>query len=216
MRDTTIGMGLTTDLITLAGTDAADIPATARLRAEFSLFDWLACGIAGREEPVSRKVATLARNEAGNGISSTFVGMSCSPRTAALVNGTVSHALDYDDTHFAHIGHLSVAIYPAALAVAESLDRSATEMVDAFVLGAEVAIRVGLALGSTHYNTGFHQTATAGAFGATLAASRLLGLTDEELRHAIGLCATRASGLKSQFGTMGKPLNAGFAAANGV
>jgi len=132
------------------------------------------------------------------------------------VNGATSHALDFDDTHFAHVGHLSVGIYPAALAVAELQDASANELVTAFLLGAEGAIRVGMTLGRAHYNHGFHQTATAGAFGATLAAGRLLGLDEGQMRHALGLCATRASGLTSQFGSMGKPYNAGIAASNGV
>jgi len=75
---------------------------------------------------------------------------------------------------------------------------------------------VGLWLGRDHYQFGYHQTATAGAFGATVAAGRLLALDDDAMRHALGLCATMASGLKSQFGTMGKPLNAGLAARTGV
>ena len=95
-------------------------------------------------------------------------------------------------------------------------DASAEEMITAFLLGAEGAIRVGMTLGRAHYNHGFHQTATAGAFGATLTAGRLLGLDRLQMRHALGLCGTRASGLTSQFGSMGKPFNAGIAAANGV
>ena len=64
-------------------------------------------------------------------------------RAAALANGTISHALDYDDTHFAHIGHLSVGIYPAALAVGEETNASAIETRDAFLTGAEAACRIG-------------------------------------------------------------------------
>jgi len=71
-------------------------------------------------------------------------------------------------------------------------------------------------LGRRHYERGFHQTATAGAFGATVAAARVMGLTRDETRNALSLVATRASGLKSQFGSMGKPFNAGVAASNGV
>ena len=89
-------------------------------------------------------------------------------------------------------------------------------MVAAYLVGAEAAVRLGVAFGSEHYQRGFHQTATAGAFGATIAAARLLGLTRDQTRHALGIASTRASGLKSQFGTMGKPLNAGIAASNGV
>jgi 2-methylcitrate dehydratase PrpD len=77
-------------------------------------------------------------------------------------------------------------------------------------------VRFGLLFGRAHYQVGFHQTATAGAFGATLAAARLLGLDAARAALALGLAATRASGLKAQFGTMGKPYNAGVAAANGV
>ena len=84
------------------------------------------------------------------------------------------------------------------------------------MLGAEAACRIGVTLGRGHYERGFHQTATAGAFGATVAAGRLLGLSAGQMRHALSLVATRASGLKSQFGTMGKPFNAGIAASNGV
>ena len=73
-----------------------------------------------------------------------------------------------------------------------------------------------MVLGRPHYDRGFHQTATAGAFGATVAAARVIGLAREETRQALSLVATRASGLKSQFGSMGKPFNAGIAAANGV
>ena len=137
-------------------------------------------------------------------------------RAAALVNGAISHALDYDDTHFAHIGHPSVAVLPAALATAEAVDAPASAVLDALLLGAEASIRVGVALGRPHYDRGFHQTATSGAFGATVAAARVLGLNRETTRHALSLVSTRASGLKSQFGSMGKPYNAGLAAANGV
>lgn len=80
----------------------------------------------------------------------------------------------------------------------------------------EVASRIGAWLGRSHYEAGFHQTATSGTFGATMAVARLLGLGQEQAQHALGLASTRASGLKSQFGTMGKPFHAGMAASNGV
>ena len=137
-------------------------------------------------------------------------------RAAALANGTISHALDYDDTHFAYIGHPSVAIFPAALAAAEEMKGSADDVVNAFLLGAEATCRIGMVLGRDHYDAGFHQTATSGAFGATIAAARLYRLDRSAIRTALGLVSSRASGLKSQFGTMGKPFNAGAAAANGI
>ena len=83
-------------------------------------------------------------------------------------------------------------------------------------MGAETSIRSGVWLGRSHYQTGFHQTATAGAIGATVSSAILMGLPETDAAHALGLLATRMSGLKSQFGTMGKPFNAGIAASNGV
>ncbi|MEO1532158.1 MAG: MmgE/PrpD family protein, partial [Pseudomonadota bacterium] len=108
------------------------------------------------------------------------------------------------------------AILPVVLALAEAGRLSGQAVVPAALLGMEASCRVGHWLGAAHYNAGFHQTATAGAFGATLAAARLLRLTPEATAMALGLASTRVSGLKSQFGTMGKPFNAGLAAANGV
>lgn len=193
-----------------------DIPARALTLARFSLLDWMACGLAGIEEPLAVKLRQMARSEAGTPQADLFGGLKAPARMAALVNGATGHALDYDDTHFGHIGHLSVGIYPAALAAAQQQECSAEDVVRAFVVGAEFAIRLGMTLGAQHYNHGYHQTATAGAFGATVAAGRIYGLNETQMRHAVHLCATRASGLKSQFGTMGKPYNAGISAANGV
>jgi len=207
---------LTDRIVEIAMRPADQVPELPLEFATLSLFDWMTCGIAGIGEPLATKLRRLAQDEGGQPAASVLGGMRAPPRMAALVNGATSHALDFDDTHFAHVGHLSVGIYPAALAVAELQDASANEMVTAFLLGAEGAIRVGMTLGRAHYNHGFHQTATAGAFGATLAAGRLLGLYEGQMRHALGLCATRASGLTSQFGSMGKPYNAGIAASNGV
>ena len=200
----------------LAAFPAGDIPASARSMARFSLFDWLVCGRAGVAEPLAVILRNYVAAEDGRAVASVFGGSQAPARAAALVNGATSHALDYDDTHFAHVGHPSVGVYPAALAAGEETGATASEVADAFLIGAEASVRIGMVLGAGHYNRGFHQTATAGAFGATIAAGRLYGLTRDQMRVAIGLCATRASGLKSQFGTMGKPYNAGIAAANGV
>ena len=189
----------------------------AREMMAMSLLDWATVAIAGRNEPVARIVREMAVDDGGDGQAS-IVGRSrkLPVRAAAMVNGVASHALDYDDTHFAHIGHPSVAVVPAALAVSEWIRAPGSELLDAALVGVEGSIRLGRWLGRNHYQTGFHQTATAGAFGATLAAGRLLALSSHQMAHALGLCATRASGLKSQFGTMGKPYHAGLAAETGV
>ncbi len=193
------------------------IPHAAGMITRLSALDWLAVGRAGADEPVARIVRAMALDEAGAAQASLFGDPARVPaRAAALVNGTISHALDYDDTHFAHIGHPSVAVFPAALAVGERAGCHLPEVLEVALIGMELSVRVGLWLGRGHYQIGFHQTATAGAFGATAAAGRLMRLTPEQMAHALGLAATRAAGLKAQFGTMGKPYNAGIAAASGV
>jgi 2-methylcitrate dehydratase PrpD len=204
-------------LLDIASLDQKQLPERALRLAELSLFDWMVVGQAGADQPVSTLIRGFVEEEAGKAVASVIGSdMRLPARAAALANGTISHALDYDDTHFSYVGHPSVAIFPAALAAAESIDASASDVRDAFLLGAEATCRIGTVLGQIHYQRGFHQTATAGAFGATIAAGRIYGLSPAQMRHALSLVSTRSSGLKSQFGTMGKPFNAGIAAANGV
>jgi 2-methylcitrate dehydratase PrpD len=205
------------DVLALAFLPGEEIMAAPLTLARYSLFDWLVVGRAGSTEPVSRILIDLVREEGGEPQSSVFGLASKIPsRAATLANGTISHALDYDDTHFGHVGHLSVAIMPAALAIGEVNGSTGMAILEAFVIGAESACRIGMTLGRAHYESGFHQTATAGAFGATIAAGRIMGLSPTEMQMALGIVSTRASGLKSQFGTMGKPFNAGIAASNGI
>lgn len=190
--------------------------AQARRIMALSLIDWASVAIAGLDTSVARAVRALALEEAGTPTALLVGGGRAPARAAALVNGTISHALDYDDTHFAHIGHPSVAVIPAALAMAERQGAGFAAFLDAALAGCEASVRFGLLFGRGHYQAGFHQTATAGAFGATLAAAQMLGADRAVRAQALGLVSTRAAGLKSQFGTDGKPYNAGQAAANGV
>ncbi|WP_298835978.1 MmgE/PrpD family protein [uncultured Roseobacter sp.] len=182
---------------------------------QLSLADWAACGIAGAEDTTFDGFRRAAGHNS-SGVSTVFGGGTAAAPAAALINGTLSHALDYDDTHFAHIGHPSVAVVPAVLALTEQQEAGFADLADAALAGVEASVLVGQWLGRGHYQIGFHQTATAGAFGAAVGAARLVGLGQDETHMALGLCASMASGLKSQFGTMAKPLNAGLAARTGV
>ncbi|MFS4437763.1 MmgE/PrpD family protein [Paracoccaceae bacterium GXU_MW_L88] len=207
-------------LAELLGEFAAASPVTdERMKrfVRFSLFDWATVGLAGVDESVARAARSVALDTAPAKSGATlFGGGAASPAAAALANGATSHALDYDDTHFGHIGHPSVAVIPAALALAETRGIGGERFLQALAVGLETACRVGAWLGRPHYEAGFHQTGTSGAFGAAAAAGRILGLGPSQMAQALSLTATRAAGLKSQFGTMGKPLNAGFAAEVGV
>ncbi len=193
------------------------IPDSARQVARLSLFDWVAVAVAGRDEPVSRILRQLVAAE-GGAAEATVIGLDAKlpARAAALPKGTAAHALDFDDTHFGYIGHPSAVVMSASLAMAEKTGLRGPEVLDAMLIGVETACRIGAWLGRRHYQHGFHQTATAGCFGAAMAAARLLRLDEAQAAYALGLAASRASGLKAQFGTMGKPYHAGMAAANGV
>jgi len=117
------------------------------------------------------------------------------PAAAALLNGTFGHSLDFDDTHSDSSLHPSAPVVPAALAAAEMTGASGTDFLAAVVVGFEVCCRLGNALDPTsHYARGFHPTATAGNFGATAAAGRLLGLSVDQMCSAFGVVASQASG----------------------
>ena len=198
-------------------TKSTDLSSTAMQVLRLSLVDWMAVAIAGVDEPVANITRALVEHD-GGAEDSFALGLSSRvpARAAALVNGAIGHALDYDDTHFASLGHPSVAVIPAVLAVADRINASQQQAKEAALIGMEIAVRTGVWLGREHYRTGFHVTGTAGTFGATMAVARLLGLNHQQSHHALGIAASRASGVKAQFGTMGKPMHAGFAASNGV
>ena len=197
--------------------DGAKIPEDARHVMRLSLVDWVAVAVAGRKEPVSQILQRVGLSEGGTP-EALVIGCSrrLPARIAAKINGTLSHALDYDDTHFDSMGHTSVAVIPAALSLADKLSTPPQAFLEASLVGVELAVRIGTWLGRSHYHAGFHMTATAGTFGAAMASARILGLSSEQTRHALGIAASMASGIKTQFGTMGKPLHAGLAAHAGV
>jgi 2-methylcitrate dehydratase PrpD len=139
-----------------------------------------------------------------------------SPLDAALVNGTASHALDYDDVSGTLGGHPSVMLIPPMLALAESLGSTGRDLALAYVAGFETECRIARGVHFHHYDKGWHPTATIGIFGTVAAAGRLLRFTPDQTAMALGLAASLASGLKANFGTMTKPLHVGHAVRNGL
>ena len=200
-----------------AGLDAASIRPAARTWARHGLLDWLGVTIAGATDPLVEILVSDAIEDGQRG-EATLCGRSepVSTTFAALINGSASHALDFDDVNALMPGHPSVAVLPAVLALAEQRGDSGRAVIDAYIAGYEVACRVGEMIGLSHYRRGWHATATIGTFGAAAGAARLLGLGAEQTAMALGLAATQAAGLKSMFGTMSKPLHAGRAAMNGL
>jgi 2-methylcitrate dehydratase PrpD len=145
-------------------------------------------------------------------------GERLAPPLAALVNGTAGHALDYDDIGLA-AGHVSTAIIPAALAVAEEHGNSGAELITALTLGYEITHRLTKVYGDNlagPYAFGYHKPSVYSAFGACAAAARLLGLDAATTAQAFGIAASQAGGLRVNFGTMTKPMHAGNANRTGV
>jgi len=134
----------------------------------------------------------------------------------ALYLGTVGHALDYDDLSWGMDGHPSTVIVPPILAVAERRAVDGRDAVTAYVAGFEAACAVAEPISPAHYERGWHATSTFGVFGATAAAASLLDLDADRTRTALGIAASTPAGLKRNFGSMTKPLHAGFAARSGV
>lgn len=209
---------LTLDLARVASQiKLADLPPDIRTLVKQCVLDFLGVTIAGADTDLVRILREELATQGGNA-EATIIGSAhrVSTHSAALVNGTASHALDYDDVNYALMGHPTVPVLPALLALAEQGSYSGAEVMVAFVAGYEFECRVGLAVAPGHYARGFHATATLGALGAAAACARLLGLDAATTAHAVGIAATQAAGLKSMFGTDCKPLHAGHAARNGL
>lgn len=134
----------------------------------------------------------------------------------ALALGAAGHALDYDDLSWAIDGHPSVVLVPPIFALASETNASGREAIAAYVAGFEVMSAVAAPISPEHYEAGWHATATFGAFGAAAAGAWLLDLDPEETRNALCIAASTPAGLKRNFGSMTKPLHAGFAARSGL
>src|SRR5215468_4026622 len=194
-----------------------DCPAEAVEAARRAILDCLGVMLAGSVEPAARIVTEVARAEGGSPLA-TVVGTSLRTGAvwAALANGTAAHALDFDDTNFAMLGHPSAPVLAAALATGELALADGRALVHAFLLGFEVETTMAAVMNPPHYEKGFHATGTLGTMGAAAAAGRLLGLEPGQTRTALAVAASQASGLKENFGTMTKPFHAGHAARSGV
>ncbi|HTR87628.1 MAG TPA: MmgE/PrpD family protein [Reyranella sp.] len=194
-----------------------DFPDDLVERTKQCLLDWFAVTVAGAQDELTDILIREAMEDGAKGAAS-LIGRAekTLPSAAALINGAASHALDYDDVNFAMHGHPTVTVVPALLALGEQKKVSGRLFVESFVAGYETAGRIGLLVDPTHYTKGFHATATVGSFSATAAAGRMLGLSEKQLAVAFGIAATQAAGLKSNFGTMCKPLHAGTASEHGL
>ncbi len=198
----------------------SDFPERARQMAVDAMTDCLACMIAGAREPLARKLlnvigGTTVDDDKPKG-PLVGTGMDGPAHDSALYNGALAHAIDNDDTTHPAYGHPSATLVPVMLALARHTGSSGVDVVSAYIIGLEVFGKCGRALNTAHYRNGWHATATFGTLAAATVASRLLGLSDTQFNMALGIAASAASGIRANFGTMTKPLHAGYAARNGV
>jgi len=185
--------------------------------AHRTFLNWLGCavGAARHEAP---QAALDAVNMLKPAAQATLAGRSerVDMASAALINGISSHTFDFDDTHLKTIIHPAGPVASALMALAEVEGASGRELIDALVLGIDVACRIGNCMYPDHYDRGWHITGTTGMLGAAAACARLLKLDVNRTAMALGIAASQPVGLREQFGTMTKPFHPGGAARAGL
>ncbi len=194
-----------------------DLPFAVVHQTKRCIIDWLGVGLAARGHKTSQILRSHLRKMGGNPQAS-ILGSNdlVSVEQAALLNGTMSHVHDFDDTHLDTVIHPSSPIIPAIAAMSQWREVDGKQSILAVAAGMEAALRIGIAVCPAHYDRGWHITGTAGVFGAAVGSSIIDGLPAEQITAAIGTAATQSSGLREFFGTMCKPYLPGHAASNGV
>jgi 2-methylcitrate dehydratase PrpD len=211
-------MGVTEQLAAfVVETVFADVPPRAYTRAKEAMLDGLGCALVGSPTPSGKLMMQYVRERSEAPRAAVIgSGFKTSAPLAALANGTMAHALDFDDVNWSMSGHPTVPLLPAVLALGQEVHASGQAVLLAYTLGFEVEAKIGLGVNPRHYDLGWHATSTLGALGAAAACAKLLGLDVEKTRMALGIVASTAAGLRQNFGTMTKPLHPGQAAMNGV
>ena len=201
----------------IAAVHPSDIGAAARAQARNAVLDTLGVILAGRGDECARLAHRLAVSEGGAPVAR-LIGATerTSASWAAFVNGTAGHALDYDDVDFVILGHPSVTLVPALIALAEERGIGGARVLEAYAIGFELLHVLGRAVNPRHYRRGFHATATLGSVGVAGASAYLLGLDEAQITNALSLGASGSAGLVSNFGTMTKPFHAGQSARAGL
>jgi 2-methylcitrate dehydratase PrpD len=201
----------------LARSRWTDIPVSVRHEAKRSLLNFIGTSLGAARHPDLDRLVRLVAGVAGPPRATIF-GRSerMDILNAAFVNAISGNLLDFDDTHLETVIHPSAPIAPALFAPAEERGFSGTELLHAFVLGVEIACRLGNAVSPGHYARGLHITATCGVFGAAAASAKLLALNAAGVAHAIGIAASQSAGLVESLATDAKDFGVGNAARNGL
>lgn len=199
----------------VASTRDEDLTAKALHYAKIGLLDTIAVGIAGSDDEASRIARRVIDPVSGHAL---IWGTATRARAldAAFANGIAANVLDYDDCTDNLGGHPSAPLLPALIALADEMRANGRDVLTAYVAGFELETALGRGVNFHHYEKGWHPTSTLGVFGAAGACARLLGLNEEQTTRAIALSASLSSGVKSNLGSMAKPMHIGNAARNGL
>ena len=191
------------------------LPADAVHWAKVGILDTVGVTIAGAAEDATRIVLGVSGSSSGPALvfgHARRVGA----LDAALINGTASHALDFDDCNNTLGGHPSVPILPALFALADEVGATGKDFIAAYVAGFEAECKLSMGVNFYQYTRGWHPTTTIGVFGGAAACAHLLKLSVEQTATALSIAASLAAGIKSNFGTMTKPLHVGHCARSGL
>lgn len=194
-----------------------DLPDDVVAFTKSCILDYFGSAIAGVNQPPIQMINDMVNELGGKEQATLLTGGKSSVTHAALVNGAASHIVELDDIHKSSIIHAATVVIPAALAVMEWKELTGKDLITSIVAGYEVCYRIGEAVTPSHYYY-WHNTATCGTFGAAVAASKLLNLTETQIIHVLGSAGTQAAGLWEfiEDGAMSKQLHPGKAAMNGV
>ncbi|MEM1946302.1 MAG: MmgE/PrpD family protein [Candidatus Caldarchaeum sp.] len=196
-----------------------DIPERVLAKAKLHLLDTVGVSAAGSLEPRVQSIADTLKKVFSSGESTVlWYGCRAPSPIAALANGSMAHALDYDDTHLDSIMHLSSPLVSIVLSLGEALHVSGAEAMTALVAAYEVSSRIGMAVRGRFHERGFHATSVCGVLGCALAAGKLMGHSQAKLAGAMGIAGSMSSGLMEFLsdGSWIKPLHAGWAAHGGI
>ncbi len=199
-----------------------DLPAAAVEAAKKEVLDSLATALGGSGKAGIKELVDMVKEWGGEKQSTIIAyGIKCPAPSAAQVNGTMIHALDYDDGHQAALVHTGCITVSTAFAVAERTGKvSGKELITAIALGGDFMARLGLAgrPGKTALSSGWHPTTLLGHFGAAAIAGRIMGLDEDKMTNALGLAYHQAGGAGSGVsdGALAKRMGPGFAAKAGI
>ncbi|WP_428343108.1 MmgE/PrpD family protein [Mycobacterium sp.] len=194
-----------------------DVPEPVRAVAKLHVLDALGVGLAATGMDFGHAIHRAAQR-LGHGDQAHALGFGTPlpAASAALVNGTLFHGLDFDDTHIGAIYHATAPALAAALAVAEEQHACGDELLFAYIVGLEIGCRLASAGAGEFHGRGFHPTGIAGAFAATCTAAVLRGLDADTLTSALGLCGSQAAGILELHGSWLKRMHPGWAAHAGI